>query len=212
MTLLPCKACVFSLTCYLVIVNLLALLSSQTWFYDSKFIPGCPDNNIVAVTVDTMAKQMTIGARALSSGLSAFPCCTQVSLMTLMAHSNHQCHPFVCFVAVDVMLSNISFAHAFTNSRPIFSFTIESEICVSGQTMRRQLWGKMISTDIMRCQMPWCSLYLCLFNLVAKPHWSIMQSCSLLWKQGFDSFSPHKNGCWYESAWYKININGATSS
>lgn len=114
--------------------------------------------------------------------------------MTLMTHSKHHCLPFVCFVVVDVMLSNISFALAFTNFQPIFSFTIESEICVSGQTMKRQLWEKMISTDIMQRQMPRCSLYLWLFNLVAKPRWSIMQSCSLLWKQSFDSFFPHKTG------------------
>lgn len=64
--------------------------------------------------------------------------------------------------------------------------TIESEMCGSGQTMKSRLWGKMISTDIMRCQMPWRSLYLCLFNLVAKPRWSKMQSCSLLRQQSPD--------------------------
>lgn len=42
------------------------------------------------------------------------------------------------------MLSNISFAPAFTQFQPIFSSTIESEICVSVQTMKRQFGGKMI--------------------------------------------------------------------
>lgn len=51
---------VFSHSCYLVIVSLLALLLSQAWSYDSKFIPGCSDNKIVAVMANTMAKQMTI--------------------------------------------------------------------------------------------------------------------------------------------------------
>lgn len=102
MTCFHRKACVFSLACYLVIVNL-SLLLSQAWFYDHKFVPGCPDNKIV-VMVDTMAKQMK---DCVIYRLSAFPCRTQVSLMTLIAHSNHQCHPFVCFVVVDVMLSSI---------------------------------------------------------------------------------------------------------
>ncbi len=78
----------------------------------------------------------------------------QVSLMTLMAHSNHHCHPFVCFVVVDVMLSNISLAPAFTNFQPIFTFTMESEFCVSRQTMKRRLGEEIISRDIMRHQKP----------------------------------------------------------
>lgn len=59
--------------------------------------------------------------------------------MALMAHSNHHCHPRVCFVVADVMLGNISFALASTSFQPIFSVTMEGEIGVDVQTMKRRL-------------------------------------------------------------------------
>lgn len=48
----------------------------------------------------------------------------------------------------------------------------------------------------MQRQMPWCSLYPWLFNLVANPHRSIMQSRSIFWEQSFDCFFffLHKTG------------------
>lgn len=54
-------------------------------------------------------------------------CILQVRVITLTAHSHHR------FVAADVILGNISFAPAFTGFHPIFSFSIETGICVTAQ-------------------------------------------------------------------------------
>lgn len=64
----------------------------------------------------------------------------QVSVITLTAHSHHRRR---CrgggFVAADVILRNISFAPVFTGFHPIFSFSVETGICVTAWTMKMPL-------------------------------------------------------------------------
>lgn len=63
----------------------------------------------------------------------------QVSLITLTAHSHHGRRRHAGFVATDVILANISFAPAFTGFHPIFSFSMETGICVTARTMKAPL-------------------------------------------------------------------------
>lgn len=63
----------------------------------------------------------------------------QVSVITLTAHSHHWRRHRGGLVMADVILGNISFAPAFTGFHPIFSFSIETGICVTASTMKTPL-------------------------------------------------------------------------
>lgn len=191
-----------------------ASLLSQNRFYDSKIHPAAARTiKRRAARGDTMANKMTIRVHSCGAG--------KLRRRWWLIWSRHGRVCFVATCARNAVAASHSIAPLDGFSDFFFFFFLPHNgtrnLCQGADNEEEALREKkMISSDIIHHRKPWHSLYPWLFNLVANPHWSMMQKSSLRWKmKGFFFFLPNHSTTllliWISAGW-KINISGGTWS